>query len=440
MNNFRKSLVVFSTIAALVGCTANNGKKSNVKSGVITLNSTSIMNDSSLSSVEKAEKLALAGEQLVSLTGFMYADVVLDQALRYDPNNKRAQFYKAFLATPMALRGIMARIKPLATSTPDHRRQYEQSLKSIPNSGLKTFLLDGQPDIKTEKDIQGFFDQIYTVQDNYRNFLKNNKSLELTLNMPEWGIDHSYNKASESCLAEQISEYEYVVRDCDLTHIFEVKINRADIETLQQIAAGMQIYLATFVSYDATGAISADRKFKNKKVSNREIYKELAKNSDFGKLRNAQALQKITTLGSDLVAGLRYAVEIQNELCPNGEEQVGVREGHLFENSFCIHNENEDGTTLEDTLKVVEAVLAGQSLQITYGSNKENKTEIKPAAILQNPIADLKALRPVYNNCDKIQAVSDDTLGGLFPHNDANEVLSAEATCYNYFDGYGFGY
>lgn len=429
MKSLTKSLVVVASLSAMVACSPSNN--SNTKNGITTLNSGSIMADKALSSAEKAEKLALAGEQLTTPTGFMYADLVFDQALSLDSNNKKAQFYKAFLATPMSLRGIMARVKPLAYSHPKTKKEYDEAVKNLPNSGLKTFLFDGTADIKNEKDIQGFVAQIHDAQDQFRTFLKNNKSMELTLNVNDWAIQGSMQKTLEDCAVTQVSEGVYDVKKCDLTNALEVKINRADVEALQQIASGMQIYLATLISYDATGTIAISRKYEGKQVSNKTLYKELSQNADFGKLINGNALKNIVGMGIDAVAGVRWAVQIQNELCQYGQENANNRKGFLFGKGLCVKSENEDGSKLEDVLKIVDTVLAGQTIEVKVGKNEEIQTVAKPIAVLENPIADLKSLRPVYNSCDKIQSVSDDTIGGIFPNHDGNEALASGSECGN---------
>jgi hypothetical protein len=424
MKTLTKSLAVMASLSAMVACSP-----SNQKNGITTLNPGAIIGDKTLTSAEKAEKLALAGEQLTTPTGFMYADLVFDQALSLDSNNTRAKFYKSLLATPMALRGIMARVKPLAYSAPKSKKKFDEAVKNIPNSGLKTFLFDGSGDIKNEKDIQGFINQIYDAQDQFRNFLKKNKSIELTLNLNDWAIAGSIKKTLEECSVSQVSEGVYDVKQCDLTRSLEVKINRADIEALQQITAGYQIYLATLISYDATGTIALSKKYEGKNASNKTIYKELAQNADFGKLRNPDALKNIVSMGIDAVAGIRWASQIQNELCQYGKEHKNNRNGFLFNLGLCVKTENEDGSKLEDVLRVVDTVLAGQSITVEVGRNQEIRTIARPTAVLENPVSDLKSLRPVFNSCDNIQSVADDSLGGIFPNHDGKEVLASSSQC-----------
>lgn len=426
MKLFAKNLVVLASLSSLVACSPG---QNTTNQGIRTLNSAAIVADETLTPTEKAEKLALAGEQLTTPTGFMYADFVFDQALSIDPNNQRAQFYKALLATPMALKGIMARIKPLADRDAKSQKEYNDALQNLPNHGLKTFLLDGQPDIKNEKGVQDFLTQIYQGQNQLREFLKKNKSMELTLNLNDWAIPGAIQRSMEECAIEQVEQGVYEIQLCPMNEVLQMKMNRADIEMLQHFTAGMQIYLATLVSYDFTGVVATSIKHEGKQSSARAFYKDLALVPDFGKLRNAQALKNIVPMGIDAVAGVRWALQIQHELCPYGENNHKNRRGFLFREGLCIKAENEDGTLLEDTLKIVDSVLLGQPQAVNLGQYGEIRTVIKPTAPLLNPIMDLKTLRPVFSPCNTIQAVSDDTLGGLFPNKDANEVLASQAQC-----------
>ena len=126
-----------------------------------------IKNDVSLAPKAKAEWLAQMGEIFVNPTGFMYADDILNEALAIDGSNKRALFYKAFLKPLMSLEGILKRIEPvMAKETEDVKKSYEEYAKTyLPNSGLQAFLLNGQPNIRNEADIQKYLDSLSAEQD-----------------------------------------------------------------------------------------------------------------------------------------------------------------------------------------------------------------------------------------------------------------------------------
>lgn len=234
MKNLTKTLVIMASFTAILACTKN--KSSDTHAGVSddgkgtkTINTNEILENKETSSAEKAEMLALAGEQLVGPTGFMYADVVFDQALSLDAENKRAQFYKAFLATPLSLRGIYSRVKPLVQAAGEKEmNEYEQTIKEFPASAVTTFLLDGPNDLKTERDIQGFLTQVYDATDRFRTFLKNNKSLDLTLNVNDYGMMPSLKKAAEDCAIDQVESGVFELKECDLKDALKIKMNRGD--------------------------------------------------------------------------------------------------------------------------------------------------------------------------------------------------------------------
>ncbi len=165
------------------------------------------------------------------------------------------------------------------------------------------------------------------------------------------------------------------------------------------------------------------------RASNKVIWKELSKSAEFGKLRNSgSALKAVVGMGMDAIAGVRWAVQLQKQLCPNGAEQPKTRAGFLFENGICIREQNEDGSKLEGILKTVELALSGQTIELPI-DEQGNKVQVRPVSILESPIKDLKDLRPAFNACDNVQAVSDDTIGGVFPMHNGNEILVNLSQC-----------
>lgn len=391
----------------------------------------SITSDSSLSPKDKAEKLALAGEQLVTLTGFMYAGDILDQALVLDPQNKRAQFYKALLSAPLRLEGILTRIRPMVKSNPESQKSYDEVVASIPEGGLKKFLFNGKENIRSEKDVQGFLDEIYGGQDKLRSFLKSNKNIKLTLNLNDVGlVQQSFKEALETCAVEQVGNDEFDIRKCDLSKAMQLELNRADMESLQHITAGMQIYTLMYNSYDLSGTIKVSKNLKDSEASTSEVWSELTKNSAFGKVRNPQFLKAVPSLGLDVISGVRWAISMQDKLCPNGEYERGVRKGFLFSKGLCISDNADNGEPVENVLKVLDVLLAGQSKMFKFASAKGTiEADVKPAAFFNNPIKDLKSLKPEFNDCGQIVKVADSSFGGILPNREGNRILEANDNC-----------
>jgi hypothetical protein len=147
---YMKKYLLLLTLGTLASC-SQGIKQADSKPGYAIINTNEIHADASLASPEKAEKLALAAEQLMTPTSFMYADLVLDQALALDASNLRAKFYKAVVATPMSLKGIAARIKPLAARDLESLRRYNEAIANLPESGLKNFFLTDRAIFKMKR-------------------------------------------------------------------------------------------------------------------------------------------------------------------------------------------------------------------------------------------------------------------------------------------------
>lgn len=385
--------------------------------------------ESKESDSSKAEKLALAAEQLLTPSGFIYADMILDQALKLDPKNKRAGLYKSFLAGSLATKGILARVKPLADKDPESKKKLEEIISKMQDGSLKKFLLDGKPEINNEKDVQAFADSVINGFGQFRQFLKANKNLEIELNVNDYmtssGRSYSYSSycntypTGNGNYETNCSTYE---EESSNTTPSKFSLNRADIEGLQHITAGYQIYGSLLNSYSLSGAIGVAKNAANRDKPTSQIWKELARDADFGKLRN-DVFARIPELGTDAIIGVRWALSVQKQLCPSGVETSDSRPGMLFGKGICF---KQPTTDLEKTLEFVELALQGQKIPVRLGSID---SEIIPQAILSNPVKDLKTLKPVFNDCGKIAAVADETLNGLFPNGDLNDALSESANC-----------
>ncbi len=420
-----KKYLLLLTLGTLASC-SQGIKQADSKPGYAIINTNEIHADASLASPEKAEKLALAAEQLMTPTSFMYADLVLDQALALDASNLRAKFYKAVVATPMSLKGIAARIKPLAARDLESLRRYNEAIANLPESGLKKFLFDGQGDIQNEKDVQAFVDSIYNAQDKLRLFLKANKNSSLTLNMSDWGIPGVFGQVIKDCAVEQTSSGTFSMKLCDIRKSVQVELNRADFEAAQYMSAGIQMYTSAITAYDFSGSIDVALKNKNIPLTSAQIWKKLIRTSDFGTLRNTKVLQNIPGMGLDAVMGIRWAISMQDELCPAGHEEPSARRGFLFSKGICLNDgSREQNDAMENVLKVIDLALAGHAVEIK--KNGEEKSEMKPVVLLESPIQDLKTLDPKFNDCGQISQISDESLGGSLPNNDANDILKGSS-------------
>ncbi len=428
MKSVYSTAAVIMSLGILTSCVQDKKLTAKLKNQV---DINSIM-ESKSSSSEKAEQLALAAEQLLTPSGFIYADMVLNDALKLDPSNKRAGLYKSFLASSMATKGILARVKPLADKDPVSKKKLADAIAKLEEGSYKKFLLDGKPDISSEKDVQAFADSVINGLGKFREFLKANKNLEITLNVNDFmTTGNTYESHYQSCSTYPTGNGNYETNCYSNDDVSKnntpkaFSINRADIEAMQHITAGYQIYGSLLNSYSASGVIAVAKNSANSDKPTKQIWKELIRDADFGKLRN-DVFAKIPELGTDAILGVRWALSLQKQLCPNGVADETVRPGMLFSKGICF---KQPTTDLENTLDMVELALKGSRLDLEIGEGRTMQME--PKAILDNPIKDLKDLKPVFNKCGRVTAIADGTLNGLFPDSDLNDALSENSDCEN---------
>lgn len=441
--NVLKSFIGLTLVATLSSCnSATNDKNSNI------IDASSIAADATLTQEQKSEKLAKAAEQLLTAQGFAYANEIADLSLQMDASNTRAQFVKAVLAPIMAHKGIYKRVKPLADLDAEASVKYAEELakfeETTPNSTIKEFLLDGQADIKNETDIQNYLD---TMSDSFkaiREFAKNNKNTELTFMASDSLFQAMSNRYEKSCEVNHLGNYKYELNCPDVKNLMEIRFNRADFEAIQHVAAGYELYFSLANSYNLTGSVDKALALKGTEEDAQKVIEDLLKNKDFATLREGNGFKKVKSMGLDAIAGARWVMKNQNTLCPMGKEHPRNRVGMLLNNGLCAEKSNaaEDSKNLSlasDVLmgKVIEnAILGGsQSYEFIDGRwelvvKEGYKTSLKPVAIFESPISDLRNVLPqTYDKCGNVTSIKDSTLAGVFVKGDFNTYLSKSAEC-----------
>lgn len=429
--SFRLSAIGTLTMTAIVlaGCSnsSSNGLNGSINAGAV-------LKDKSLTPQSKAEKLADASEQLLSAQGFDYANDVADLALEQDATNVKAAFIKAVLAPIMAQRGIAARVAPLAQLDQKSADSYSDALAKLdeqPDSTLKSFVLDGQPDIKDETDVQAYLDSQAEAFGQIRNFAKTHKTSEIVMLGTDIEIPALIQRHRALCTVSYIGGYQYKLNCPSEVKMLQTTIDRGDLEVIQQYAAGMELYLSLYNSYDLTGAIQVAQDNATKKgqpqPSPKDILDQLLASPKFGTLRAGNGFAKVKALGADAITGLRWIMANQSKLCPMGSENPHNRIGALINTGICIESSKQ--TQINSTIRKVEAALAGSLVATTIQTEQGPvQTVLKPSALLDQPIADLRSLKPVsLSSCGKVSSLGDATIGGLFPQADANDFLRQDA-------------
>jgi len=406
---------------SLAACTDGNKK-----SEVSTINAASIVSNASLTKEQKADKLAKAAEQLLTAQGFAFADEVADLSLQADSTNLRAQFVKVILGPIMVQKGIYKRVKPLADLDQNASDQYAKEIaifdNQVPNSTVKEFLFDGQEDIKNESDIQNYFDALSDSFKAIREFSKSNKNSELKVMTSDAFYQNMLSRHADSCDVRRVGYYEYETNCPDVREMLEVSLNRADFEALQHMAAGLELYFSMINSYNLSGSIDKAISSKGQEEDSRKILEDLLKNKDFATIRVGNGFQKLKSMGLDYIAAARWVMQMQNKLCPLGESNPKNRIGMLLNNGICTNKANavEESVNLSKVLdvlngKILENVEFDREESWEYNSITNTWvdtskpgyfTNVKPMAIFDSPVTDLRSLAPTsYDKCGQVTAI-----------------------------------
>lgn len=427
---FKKFIAVVCLGALSVGC---KGLTSSFEEeGKTSVNAAGIL-ASTANPDDKAEQLAKAAEQLLTVQGFAYANDVADLALQQDSSNFRAKLIKAVLAPIMVQRGILARVEPLADKDLKLREEYDKFVSDLemktPNSTLKTFLLDGRPDISSEADVQNYVDSVVESFATLRQFAKDNKDANITVMTSDAFYQVMLRRFQDSCTVVMTKPYEYEYRCPSPVKMLEVTFSRADFEAIQQMAAGYELYYSLYNSYELTSAIQVALKFKDEYHAPQSVIEELLKDSKFGTLRAGNAFKRIRQMGVDAVVGMRWVLSNQDTLCPMGKASPRNRIGALVNTGLCL----EYTSDVSVGLKKAAQILAGKEIAVTFEVNDYTypySTVVRPGALMDSPIADLRSLTPLkFNKCNLVEEIADGSVGGLFPKADANEVLLRTSYC-----------
>lgn len=429
MKTIHKTVLAVSTVLTVSGFTIDKAA-----ANYTTYDVGQILSDKKASAIEKAERLAHIGESLSTPSGFMYADEVLNLALKYDPNNARAGLYKMVLAPLMETRGLVQRVTPLSQkfSLSAQRELNIFRQKIAVNPAVNHFFTYGKSDIATEAQAQRVIDRIRTAQNNLRIYFKSNRNLNLTL-QPMTPYDSDVLPVWKSCpvLAVQRQDgysNQYKTKNCDFMFRRRLKIDSGDIEALQQIAAGMQIAASIAGAYDATGAAKLEKFLVSKPGATEKEGVSVAKQqSALGNLRRAAGMTVVKTLGTDFYSGARWLQRYQDRFCPKGG-----RRGHLFSGGLCT----TDST--DSLLRVMQVALAGSTVGVMVRDGKFEITDLAKNKVgdlhtranlfapFVNPVADLKTTLPTqFSPCGNSMNLGDPTVGGFLPHADGVKVGQA---------------
>ncbi|MEQ1875716.1 MAG: hypothetical protein ABL958_03660 [Bdellovibrionia bacterium] len=385
---------------------------------------------------QKAELVAQGAEQFALNDNFMHGAEILDVALEMDPGNVRARAYKALLKPALLTKGILVRLKPLVKTLPlKSQTQYDADIAKMPPSTLKTFLLDGKPDITNETDAQNWVRQVRDALRESRAILTSLKNEKITLRpLVKTGTARDEMVGQMCRVANYTVGQFYQATDCDLYSPKEVKMDFSDWEALRFTIVGMQVYYTLWNAYDLTGAISLSHsyeKYAGQNLSQKSVLELIAKQTKLGLLNDAAALRETKDLGGEAVEAIRSLMSQEATLCSNFKYPEGLSRGGFIGQVFaCIPDNLGEGTEMITNLLRGATEVAYKVYNEYKGQTwlvGKRKTTVNFANFINGSITDLKSQLPnKFDACGNVNGIADPTVGGIFPNGDALGVARSE--------------
>ncbi len=361
-----------------------------------------------------AAELTSTAEQLISPYTFMISHEMAKKALAKDPYNLKAEFIMRMTKPLQVFKGIHSRMRP--SLNPDQVAGHEDWLRRFPNSPLKTFLTAQGSPIATVTDAQNVLTEYFTALQEFRAFLKKNQSAKLSIELNAQAFENEIREEmADSCRYVGLEEDLELV--CDYSEIATKKLNIADLIALRQMVSG-QIMYSMFNNYSLEGLEKIEQ---NVGLTNKQKTEAMALLPKFGKLRSSHTFGILKDIGSDFSGAIKWAVQYQNELCPEGQTSYGQRKGYLFKDGIC----DEDADATQKLLATLDQALKGAAqFDLETESGAPITTKLNAFAWTDRPVRDLRQVMPTqWNECDEATEIRDNTLGGIFVENNFNLTL-----------------
>lgn len=376
---------------------------------------------------DESEKMAKLAEKLVRSNTLHVAHKVAFQALELNQWNTRAQFVLKMTAPIMELKGIYTRVLPIVSVRPEKRREYKNYLKQIREWSPETpdligFLLDGQPDLHRESEVQDVVEKYVERTDELRDWLKENRKQD---------FNYTYYIPGENqvppCTAIEVASGVWQLDNCNRdVKSKTVKLNMADFESMRQIAAGVQVYAAMATAYSVDGIMKASASLPPEDATQKAKYDSFGAIKGLGQLRNTKFFVLAPKVMSDFVIGYRVAKRLHAEICPAGEERNESRKGMMFHRGICA-DKLENGERLIATLDLLaRGKIAPVTFEVADGEKIDVAMDTK--TFIRQPPKDLRDLGPAkFNKCEQVEALADGTVAGLFSKGELNDILAHES-------------
>lgn len=380
----------------------------------------------------RAAKLVAAAEPFITPIGFMVADEILDEALKADPKDRKAQFYKLLIAPLMHTRGLVNRLEYLAFTR--HMDTFRKISYAYQGAGglLREFVRQPTEAWKNEEDVRQFLSKILEDQKRLIDFINQNKNF-LTRIAVTLYVD--YEKIMSECAVYKIAPGTFRIAPCAYIIQNMLRVNRADWEASLQYLNATRIMTATTISYDTNGSLDSIAKRKTFKTQ-KAMFDHLEGIEGLGRLRSDHRLAEALGTASDFYQGVKWIKKMQPKLCVKGKQ----RREHLFFNGICLEEtvSHNASVSLSEILSGLAQSLQGPGGELKFTRTLKSKvtgetfrsTHVDFLRFLKNPVEDLKTLFPnKYDTCGKPIGLKDPTLASTFKNGDAANLLLTTSVC-----------
>ncbi len=222
---------------------------------------------------QKSAEQVRSAEAALAAGSIEAAIVSINDAVNINPSNERAKFYQELLRIPVSMRGFFKRVTPFVGMLGNANQQkYSSQLADLKNSDLKAFLVAGEEDIKTEKDMSAYTAHIRESFEMFKKYLVDNKAqLFPEPKAPEApvkseddyvanekgthgggdvGVDHSENEMDEiptnsvtSCDHAAVPASVFEVVQCMMSEVASIRMGQSDFDSMNALLAHSEEHL-----------------------------------------------------------------------------------------------------------------------------------------------------------------------------------------------------
>lgn len=360
-----------------------------------------------------SDELTSAAEQLISPYTFMVSHQMAKKALEKNPGNVKAEFIMLLTKRFEAFRGLHTRIRPMMKGV--QVKRHEDWIQRFPNSPLKSFLTAPGTPIRNVNEAQGVIADYFESINEFRQFLKKNQTtaIEIQLN-PQVFEGQIREEMADRC--RYIGPEQNLELVCDFASIATKKLNTADFVALRQILAGEMLY-SILNNYSLQGIEKLEDQ---KTLTSQQRLALLDQTQSFGVLSRRHTFGVLRDIGADLSGAVKWAIQYKQQLCPKGTTAPHQRRGYLFGSGICV--DNDDAT--QKLIAIFDNAVRGATRIEMKAESRQVVTTVDAFAWSTKPMENLRSAFPSqWNECGKATSLRDNTLGGMFPENNAHILL-----------------